>query len=479
MDMRRATTGLGTTLGAVLTLTLGGIAVAGEAPFRTVAIGIGEDYASNRRTVEAARSDLEACKKAGVTVMRISFSWAEIETEPGQYDFDFYDKVIPLAVDQYGMRLVPYVCYTPKWASAEPESKTVWTTPPKDVADFGRFVRKLVGRYKDRLHSWEIWNEPDIPEFWTGTRSQYAALLREGSRAVRETDPKAKVVLAGMAKRPEFLRELFEEEKLSRFVDIVNCHSYFETWHGDPLEEITTYIRRIARVVDRYGDGQEIWMAEVGYSNFRPKDSGRVSDMYRARHPFEHTAEFQSEALVRSMALIVATGRVSLITWYRINDLPTDQFVIGDVNNRFLGVVDLQGEPKPALEGLRRAVKLFERPLRVIDDKVLLTKPIAARAEVHCFEVEDGSFLVIGWQHVSEIGDPRPDDAGNERPREAEGAKLFVPAPGLEARLDDSDPSQPGVPMAVVERDGGTEVLLILRPDRNLILRLTPKAGGR
>ena len=51
------------------------------------------------------------------------------------------------------------------------------------------------------------------------------------------------------------------------------------------------------------------------------------------------------------MALIRSTDRVSLVTWYRINDLPAGQEVIGDVNNRHLGVVDLHGRPKPASRG--------------------------------------------------------------------------------------------------------------------------------
>jgi hypothetical protein len=82
-----------------------------------------------------------------------------------------------MAVAEYELRLIPYVCYTPAWASAEPESKTVWTTPPKDPAAFGRFVGELVARYRSRIHSREIWNEPDIVEFWTGTTTQFAALL--------------------------------------------------------------------------------------------------------------------------------------------------------------------------------------------------------------------------------------------------------------------------------------------------------------
>ena len=293
---------------ALAGLGLAAVAVAEEParerPLRALAVGIGEDYASNRRTPDAARRDLDACRRAGASVLRISFSWSEMEPEPGRYDFAFWDKVVPMAVNEYGLRLIPYVCYTPVWASSEPNSDSVWTTPPKDLAAFGRFVATLVHRYKDRIRSWEIWNEPDIPEFWTGSTKQYAALLAEGSRAVRQADPTARVVLGGIARRPEFLRELLREEGVSPLIDVVNCHSYFETWHDDAIEGLPTYLGLIAGAIDDYGHGQELWMAEVGYSSYRPEGSGRISDHYQARHGFEHTPAYQAEALLRTMALI-------------------------------------------------------------------------------------------------------------------------------------------------------------------------------
>jgi hypothetical protein len=78
-----------------------------ERPLRALAVGIGEDYARNRRTPDAARRDLDACRRAGASVLRISFSWSEMEPEPGRYDFAFWDKVVPMAVDEYGLRLIP------------------------------------------------------------------------------------------------------------------------------------------------------------------------------------------------------------------------------------------------------------------------------------------------------------------------------------------------------------------------------------
>jgi len=148
---RRASPGLVLAgLGTVWALACAGfvaVAVAEEPvrerSLRALTVGIGEDYARNRRTPDAARLDLDACRRAGASVLRISFSWSEMEPEPGQYDFAFWDKVVPMAVDEYGLRLIPYVCYTPGWASSEPGSDAVWTTPPKDLAAFGRFVRAL------------------------------------------------------------------------------------------------------------------------------------------------------------------------------------------------------------------------------------------------------------------------------------------------------------------------------------------------
>ena len=44
-----------------------------------------------------------------------------------------------------------------------------------------RAVRRGPGRsLQAPVHSWEIWNEPDIPEFWTGSTKQYAAAARRG-----------------------------------------------------------------------------------------------------------------------------------------------------------------------------------------------------------------------------------------------------------------------------------------------------------
>ena len=134
---------------------------------------------------------------------------------------------------------------------------------------------------------------------------------------------------------------------MSPLIDVVNCHSYFETWHDGAIEGLPTYLGLIAGVIDDHGPRPGALDAKVGYSSYRPEGSGRISDRYQARHGFERTPAYQAEALLRAMALIRSTDRVSLVTWYQINDLPAGQDVIGDVNNRHLGIVDLRGRPNP------------------------------------------------------------------------------------------------------------------------------------
>jgi len=60
-------------------------------------------------------------------------------------------------------------------------------------------VAAIVTRYKSDVHYWEVWNEPDLAEFWNGTPAQYAALLDVTSSTIKQIDPTATVVLGGQA----------------------------------------------------------------------------------------------------------------------------------------------------------------------------------------------------------------------------------------------------------------------------------------
>ena len=370
-----------------------------EAPdgFRVLELGLCEDYPEETRTIDEAMRDLLLARDAGLTHLRVSIGWDGVEPADDQFDWAFWDGFIPLAVEEYGITLIPYVCYTPDWAADVVGGEDpAMTRPPRDMAEFEEFMREAAGRYAMWIDSWEIWNEPDNPAYWTGTEEEFGALVGAGARAVRAADPDAVVVLGGIAWDLSYLGALLDDAELVGAIDVVNLHNYFETWSPEPLEAITPYVLRAAELVRRYGDGERLWMAEVGYSTFRR--GGYVSDQYVAAFPYEHTPEYQAVHLLRTLTLLAASGEIDLVAWYEIADLPSGEQVIGDVNNRHLGVVDVDRNPKPALAALALGQDLFaEQPVRCIDGEVLVERALDSDAEVHAFEREDGSVLVLAW----------------------------------------------------------------------------------
>ena len=114
-------------------------------------------------------------------------------------------------------------------------------TPPRDYGEWEALIGKLVGHWVDRygaaeVRSWpfEIWNEPNLRQFWTGTRAEYFELYRHSVKAIRRVDPE--LVVGGPASArnewiPEFL-EFCEREGLP--VDFVSTHHYPTDTFGSP-----------------------------------------------------------------------------------------------------------------------------------------------------------------------------------------------------------------------------------------------------
>ncbi len=395
-----------------------------NAAYYHMAVGICEDYPPETTTPTKIRKDMEVMKKVGVKFLRFGMGWDHIETAKGKFNWSFWDKFVKIAVDEYGMTLIPYFCYTPRWNSTG-DTSNYWNHPPKDYKEFGRFVYKAVSRYKNKIKSWEIWNEADIPDFWTGTVGQYARLLKIGSNAVRKADRNAIVVLAGLAWNTNFTYQLFRDYHVSPYVNVVNIHSYNETWSGLPLERLYNHIQRIADIVKQYGDHQSIWCAEVGYSDFRR--GAYVSYSYTAKYAYEHTPEYQADDLFRTLTLIRATGKIAAAAWYRIEDLPVGTTVIGDVNNDFLGVVNTKFQPKPDEKTLAFFVKFFKGKDRCIDDDVTITRKIGSNSVVHTFENEDGSVSIVAWLQTHVPGTYVKTKDGNLEDNRVENISISIP----------------------------------------------------
>jgi xylan 1,4-beta-xylosidase len=120
--------------------------------------------------------------------------------EDGTLVFDFtvvdelYDRILAL-----GIHPVVELGFMPAAIAADPE-QTVFEyrgiiSPPRDWDEWHRVVAELaghlVGRYGvDEVARWgfEVWNEPNLEVFWTGSQDDYLRLYDEAARAVKGVD---------------------------------------------------------------------------------------------------------------------------------------------------------------------------------------------------------------------------------------------------------------------------------------------------
>jgi hypothetical protein len=204
----------------------------------------------------------DAGSNLGVPWVRIDFDWFRMEPEKGRFDWAETDRVVAKCREN-GLEILATLAYTPSWAS----SAGGRNDPPASPDLYRDFVRASVTRYRGRVRFWQFWNEPNLREFWRGTREQYrAGILEVGSRAAKEVDFDAKVVAPGLANvgswRPWF-REAITAKGL---VDVINHHNYARTGRASIVELRTDGLEPSLRtLMAEYGvDDRPFWMTETG-----------------------------------------------------------------------------------------------------------------------------------------------------------------------------------------------------------------------
>jgi Glycosyl hydrolases family 39 len=363
--------------------------------FYRMPTALGDDYFDGASPVSRLRRHFSAAHRAGVKYLRCAFSWNGIEPEPDKFEWKFWDTLVSLA-EQNRIGLIPYVAYTPQWAARH--AKDFWKQPPRDPQLYADFMFQLVARYRGRVSSWEIWNEPDNKDYWLGTAEEFADLTRRAARRIREADPHAVLVLGGMANGPsEFFGTLIKRFYLDRTVDVIAMHAYPESWLNAPAETIfQQWVPQMRQLMAQDRSGDDLWVNEMGYPDYRYRANQASVYGTNVYYRYEHTRRHQAVMLFKMEVMALATRQISLTGWYRIDDFPLSEKRLGpDLVNYHLGVEDWRGRAKPALSALAFFNRLLGVPARVLDEKTL--RPEKSQSVVNMFRTREGKIIVIGW----------------------------------------------------------------------------------
>ena len=131
--------------------------------------------------------------------------------------------------------------------------------PPEDFAAWEATVRSLARTHRDKTLLWEIWNEPDAPEFWRG---DFAGFLETYARAYRvlreELGPNALIGGPSLSRFDPALLDRFAAFCVAR-----GCEANFLTWH-ELSEDVSSLEGNLRSARARYIDGPSYTALRAG-----------------------------------------------------------------------------------------------------------------------------------------------------------------------------------------------------------------------
>ena len=207
-------------------------------------------------------------QEAGVGWVRMDFLWEDIEPEKGNFKFEKYDRIVNLLI-QNDLQVLGILDYGVDWAVA---SKG-WNCPPRENAVFVEYAVKVIGRYKDRIKYWEVWNEPDSEVYWPaqdGLKS-YCRLLKAVYPAAKKTDPDCKILNGGLAKGLASINDLYNNGAKDYF-DILNLHFFESPLHEGGIKAVIAYPQAARKIMAANKDAdKKIWITETGCPGVKPR----------------------------------------------------------------------------------------------------------------------------------------------------------------------------------------------------------------
>lgn len=164
------------------------------------------------------------------------------KTKEENYDFYYTDEYITAVVNS-GAKIIYRLGVTIEWGS-----KKYTSNPPKDFLKWAKICEHIIMHYNMgwangfhyNIEYWEIWNEPENPPMWTGTKEQFYELYVTASKYLKEKFPEVKIGGYGScgfyaAFRPDM--NDFYKGFLTFFNDFLKvvkeneCPLDFYTWH--------------------------------------------------------------------------------------------------------------------------------------------------------------------------------------------------------------------------------------------------------
>ncbi len=274
--------------------------------------------------------------------------WNQIETKPGEFDWNAYDRQVEDDLS-YGFQINAILLGRPEFYKDDVRITGLNEPIFSDGSDFAEpdkainpdnpwanFVWKSVQRYMPGgelareqdwpdewgIRVWEVWNEPDFELFWQGTFNDYARLLKISYIVAKMVDPDAQIMFGGLlyGTQDNWLARVlaiiendpFHEEN-NWYMDMVAVHNYTYPWRSGWLALV------VNQTLKAYKLDIPIWLNESGV----PAWDDYPGPVWAESNPDERllraTAAQQAAFFIQSSAYAWANG-ADVIFFHQLYD---------------------------------------------------------------------------------------------------------------------------------------------------------------
>ncbi len=157
------------------------------------------------------------------------------------YNFQYLDQLYD-AILKRGMKPFVELGFMPEKLASGSSSIFWWkgnVTPPKDYAKWENLITALIRHWTERygekeVSSWyfEVWNEPNLEGFWSGTQADYFKLYQVTTRAIKSVSKDYQVGGPATAGRA-WISEMIDFAAKNKVpLDFITTHDYGVNGNG-------------------------------------------------------------------------------------------------------------------------------------------------------------------------------------------------------------------------------------------------------
>lgn len=223
-------------------------------------------------------------------------TWRDINTAPNVYDWGRLDYVVNTLIAAGATNLTYVISGTPQWWAKDPNlpNYAPWVGPgsnsqPIDNTHWQAFCIQLAQRYLGRIGSYEIWNEPQLKDFWGyDDWTALAEMTRIANNAIKGVSSSIKTLSGAVLPRPSSGGMTRGGKYLTALkakgwpCDIWNAHMYPEA--GYTPGRVRTWCKDWQSKLTELGaPTKPRWITEINYNLFAGPLTAAAQDDYVRR----------------------------------------------------------------------------------------------------------------------------------------------------------------------------------------------------